>query len=502
MPARTGKEYLSGLSATKREIWLGSERVESVVDHPLLEGGAQAIAAYYDLHHAEPEALLMPDPETGEPISVSHLLPASRADLEFRGEALRRIAELSMGVMGRTPDYMNVTFAGFAQDRHRWVGPEQSNEEGWENLVAFQKRLRRDDVSLTHTIVNPSIDKATDDIFSNRPIVPLHKVDETNDSIVVCGGRTLATLAPFVDESAIYPGRPLPADAPPEYALAFSVPLDAPGLVFLCRDTGTRLIPPFDAPFSTRFDEQDAYCIFDNVEIPKRDVWIDSKPEIYNNVMFASPWWPNIMQQTTTRALTKLEFAYELASRIAEAVNDNSDTTVVQLGEILTYVEMTRAALVASVAELTTWEDGQVSPNHRYLHPLRSLLPAWFVRVNDIFKEIGGGKMLAAPSRGQLDDDRVAALLATYLPGANGVSVEGRAEILKLGWDFVGSTFGSRNELYERNYLGSTTLNRLLSHRLYSKANRETRRVSGRQDARRHPSERLTAARSIRDVRR
>jgi 4-hydroxyphenylacetate 3-monooxygenase len=473
MPARTGEQYLKGLRATSRELWLGSERVESVVDHPLLAGAAEAIADYYDLHHAHPDELLMADPESGEPISVSHLLPTSRADLERRGVALTRISELSMGVMGRTPDYMNVTFAGFAQDRHRWAGADGLNDEGYENLVAFQRRLRRDDLSLTHTIVNPSIDKATDYTFDDHPVVPLHKVDETANSIIVCGGRTLATLAPFADESAIYPGRPLPADTPPEYALAFTVPLDAPGLVFLCRDSGTRELPAFDAPFSSRFDEQDAYCIFDHVEIPKADVWIDAKPEIYNTVMFASPWWPNIMQQTTIRALTKLEFAYALAARMADVVNDTSDSTVVQLGEIQTYAETTRAALMASVSDPTTWEDGNVSPNPRYLHPMRSLLPAWFVRVADIFKEVGGGKMLAAPSRGQFDDRRIASLLETYLPGAKGVTAEERAAVFKLAWDFVGSTFGSRNELYERNYLGSTHLNRLMSHRLYSSPTRQ-----------------------------
>ena len=468
MPARTGDEYVKGLRETSRDLWLGSEKVDSVVDHPLLAGGAQAIADYYDLHHQHPDELLMPDPETGEPISVSHLLPTSTDDLHRRGAALTRIAELSMGTMGRTPDYMNVTFAGFAQDRHRWAGPDGMNDEGYENLVAFQKRLRRDDVSLTHTIVNPSIDKATDYTFDDHPVVPLHKVDETADSIIVCGGRTLATLAPFADESAIYPGRPLPAGTPPEYALAFTVRLDAPGLLFLCRDSGSRVAPPFDAPFSTKYDEQDAYCIFDHVEIPKRDVWIDAKLDIYNAVMFNSPWWANIMQQTTLRAITKLEFAYALAARMADLVNDTSDATVVQLGEIQTYAETARAALVAAVAEAVTWEDGNVTPNPRYMHPMRSLLPAWFVRVSDIFKEVGGGKMLAAPSRGQLDDERVAALIDTYLPGAKGVTGEERAAVFKLAWDFVGSTFGSRNELYERNYLGSTTLNRMMSHRLYS----------------------------------
>lgn len=468
MAARTGKQYLEGLRATDREIWLGSERVASVADHPLLSGAAEAIAEYYDLHHQHPDELLTVDPETGEAMGVSHLQPTGPADIERRHAAFRRIAEMSMGVMGRTPDYMNATFAGFAQDRHRWAGADGSNEEGYQNLVAFQRRLRQDDVSLTHTIVNPSIDKATDEDFASHPMVPIHKVGETRDSIIVSGGRMLATLAPFADENAVYPGRPLPADAPPEYALAFTVPMDAPGLVFLCRDSGTRELCGFDAPFSTRFDEQDGYCIFDEVEIPRENVWIDARPDIYNTVMFNSPWWPNIMQQTTVRALTKLEFAYALAVRMAEAVNDLSEMTLVLLGELQTYVEMTRSALVAGETKLKTWEDGQVTMDPRAMHPLRSLLPYWFTRVNDTFMEIGGGRMMAAASRGQLDDDRIAGLLDTYLPGANGIRAEDRAAIYKLAWDFVGSTFGSRNELYERNYLGSTRLNRMLSQRLYS----------------------------------
>ena len=58
--------------------------------------------------------------------------------------------------MGRTPDYMNVTFAGFAGRADEWAA--NGNERGAANLVAYQKKLRRDDISLTHTIVHSTID--------------------------------------------------------------------------------------------------------------------------------------------------------------------------------------------------------------------------------------------------------------------------------------------------------------------------------------------------------
>ena len=51
MPARTGRQYLSGLQQQEREIWLGGERVENVTTHPGLHNGARAIAALYDMQH-------------------------------------------------------------------------------------------------------------------------------------------------------------------------------------------------------------------------------------------------------------------------------------------------------------------------------------------------------------------------------------------------------------------------------------------------------------------
>ena len=472
MGARTGEEYLKRLRSTPREIWLDNERVDDVAAHPSLRGGAEAIAAYFDLQFEQPDVLLIPDPESGEPINISHMQPRSVDDLRRRGEGLRAIAELSMGVMGRTPDYMNVTFAGFADDRERWAGADGSNEAGYENIVAFQKRLRRDDLSLTHTIIHPTIDKQRDKVLAGNP-VPLHKVGETKDSIIVRGARLLATLAPYADEQTVYPGGSLPSDAPPEYALSFTISMDAPGLVFLCRDSGLRAsADPVDAPFSTRFDEQDAYCIFDDVEVPKENVWIDGNIGVYNQAMAPSSWWPNIMQQTTTRALVKLEFAYGLACRMAAAVNDTSERTMELLGEILGYVEMTRSALTCAIDNAQTWESGAVYCEGRALHPLRALLPDWFVRINDHIKTIGSHNLLATASQHQLADPRLRPLIDEFMSGANGISAADRTTLYRIAWDFAGSVVGSRGELYERNYLQSARSNRMVSQRLHSAAAR------------------------------
>jgi 4-hydroxyphenylacetate 3-monooxygenase oxygenase component len=452
MGARTGQEFLKGLK-DKRAIWIGNERVTNIAEHPEFRGAARGLASVFDLQHAAADVCLMPDPETGEPINISHMIPRSRADLERRHAGLERISEFTVGVMGRTPDYMNVTFAGFAGRADEWS--ISGNERGAANLVEYQKFLARKDISLTHTIVHPTIDKAFGDVPHRGNDVALHKVADTEHGILVRGARILATLAPFADELAVYPGFPL-NEGTDEYALSFCIPMDTPGLKFICRDSCARSGNVFDFPISSRFDEQDAFAIFDNVEVPRDRVFIDANWDAYNAVM-ATSWWPNIMQQTMIRAQTKLEFAWGLATMMAEAINDNRAQTRQMLGEIWTYAEFTRDAL--RMSEIESHEYGNCGawfPKYEPLAALRAALPVWFPRVNEIIRLIGSHNLLAAPSRAQLDDLELRPLIDRYLRGAKDVTAEQRARLFRLAWDFSASALGSRNEQYERFYLGSS----------------------------------------------
>jgi|RhiMetdeSRZDD1v2_1073273.scaffolds.fasta_scaffold06649_2 4-hydroxyphenylacetate 3-monooxygenase oxygenase component len=465
MASRTGTQFLDGLRSRKRQLWLDGQRVDDVTSHPALAGAARTLAGVFDRQHVFATECLVPDPETGEPINVGHMFPRSVDDLKRRNRGLARIAEATVGLMGRTPDYMNVKFASFASRWRDWLGEHDKNAEGAQNLVGFQQRIRREDVSLTHTIIHPTIDKSTDaQIVGNR--VPVHKVGETSQGIVVRGARILATLAPFADEIAVYPAHPLPAGAE-AYALAFSIPVDTPGLIFLCRDSAaTPGVDPFDRPLSTRFDEQDAFVIFDNVEIPRECLFLDGHVDLYNTVG-TTGLRDNLTNQTTIRGLTKLEFAYGLAVRMAEAIGDTSQATQEMLGELLDYVEVTRNAVLISAEHGRDIGNGVYFPDGRALNPMRSLLATWFPRVNEILMLIGSHNLLAAPTRRQLDDPQLRPLLDEFLHGARGVDAEERAALFRLAWDFVGSSLAGRNVLYERFYLTSAARNRIIHHLRY-----------------------------------
>lgn len=459
MGARTGKEYREGLSRS-RAIWLEGERVEDVTEHPAFAGAVRTMVELYDLQHEHADVCLVAHPETGDLVNVSQVIPRSRADLERRHAGLRRVAEHTVGLMGRTPDYLNVTLAGFAGRTDVWGA--DGNAEGAARLVAYHDDLVRRDLALTHTIVHPTVDKALPEVEAGDGDVALHKVADTEHGIVVRGARVLATLAPFSDELLVYTGQPIPKDAE-RYALSFAVPMAAPGLKVLCRDSFSSSAGRYDRPFSSRFDEQDAFVIFDDVEVPHDRVFIDGNIDVYNKVMTAG-WVANVMQQTTVRAHVKLEFAYELATRMARAVNAKDATTTEMLGELWTYVELTRSAILAAEAGAADCGNGTWFCDERPFRALRPTLPGWFPRVNEILKLLGSHNLLATPTLADFDDPELGALVSRYFQGANGIDARERVRLFRAAWDWVGSSLGERNDLYERYYLASASRTYQLAH--------------------------------------
>ena len=458
MVARTGEQYLDGLR-DKRNVWVNGAAVCDVTQSDLFRGSLAGMAGYFDWQHKYAAACVI-ESEGGD-CNVSHLIPKSAEDLVQRREGLYQLAKYSVGMLGRTPDYVNVTFAGFAGQPSLWR--QADNEAGFENLCNFQREIADKDLSLTHTIVHPIIDKRVPDYEGVNQQLALRKVGETSDSIVVSGARILATLGPFADELAVYPGHPIPPDQP-DIAMAFSVPMNAPGLKILCRDHYGVDRNVFDHPFSSRFDEQDAFVIFDEVEVPKHRVFCDSNPTVYNSAM-RKGWTGNIMQQTVVRALVKLEFAYDLANRIAKVTGQMERSEVTQmLGELWSYAELTRATLRAAEAGAYDYGDGTWFCDEAPFIALRPTMPGWMVRVNDILKQLGSHNLLATPACADFADEMLKPLLTEYLCGAEDTGAEERARLFRTAWDFAGSALGSRIELYERFYLGSVGRGYSLAH--------------------------------------
>jgi aromatic ring hydroxylase len=293
-------------------------------------------------------------------------------------------------------------------------------------------------------------------------------VGETAEGIVVSGARMLATLAPFADELTVYPGSDLrPQDG--KYALCFAIPMSAPGLRFICRDSFTMERDPWDYPLSSRFDEMDAVAIFDDVVVPWDRVFLDGDPELYSTVITDSHWRAHIVHQAMTRAWAKLEFAFGLGHALAEMTGVSAfDHVQEKLGELWSMMEMTRAGVIA--AEAGSFRADGVDdwvPDERPFVALRGLMPKWVPRSLELLQLVGGGGFMATPTKADWDGPLRADIEKYYQ--ARNTGAERKIRTFRLAWDFVGSALGGRSELYERFYLQDSFRMTALAYKLADK---------------------------------
>lgn len=464
--ARTGEQFLEGLGQGGREIWLRGERISHPLDHPELHTAALSLARVFDLQREHADDMLAPSPDDPSLlVNVTHLIPRTREDLERRRRAFELVAAISGGVMGRTPDYLNVTFACFAGRSDVWA--RRGNEQGAANLVAYQARMRDRDLSTTHALMNPQVDRSKPEADQAAGQVALHKVAETEDAIVVRGARMLATLAPFADDLLIYPGSDIrPQDG--RYALSFAIPIATPGLRFICRDSYSKQRDSFDYPLSSRFDEMDAVVIFDDVEVPKERVFLDGDTVGYSEVITDTGWRGHIMHQAFTRAWVKLCFAFGIGHMIANTTGVvRFDHIQEKLGQIWAMSELARSAIVAAEAGAEPDAGGVMYPDDRPFVALRGEMPKWLPRANEYLQLIGGGGFMATPSRADLTGP-LREQIDLYFQAA-GAQAQRRIRLFRLAWDFLGSELGGRGELYERFYLSDSWRMTALAYKIADK---------------------------------
>ncbi len=471
MPARTGAEYLAGLQQQEREIWMDGRRVEDVTEFPGLANGARSVAQLYDMQHNQSTACPMTysSPATGDPVGLSFIIPKTKDDLARRREMMSQWAHASYGMMGRTPDFLNVTIMSMAAAGD-FFG--ENRPEFKQNVVNYYEHVRENDLCMTHTLVNlqrnrapsaTSMDYSTD--------VALHVVKETDAGLVIRGPRVLATLGPLSDEIMVYPTRSslLARDEDAhKYAFAFSVPCGIDGLKFICRESFDLGKSRFDHPLGSRFEEMDAIVFFDDVLVPWERVFMYGDRHKCNNMSNETGQYVHTGHQVVTKNVAKCEFITGIASLMVKTLG-SGDTPQVQglLGELVENLEITKALLTQSEvhAKIDNW--GVMLPDRVPLNVARNLFIKMYPRMAEIIQLLGSSSLMALPSEGDFGGP-LGEVLDTYLD-TDTASARERVRLFRLAWDAACSSFAGRQVLYERYFQGDWMRNAALLLGIYDR---------------------------------
>ena len=451
MPARSGKQYLAGLREMEREVWLGGERVRDVTRHPGLKGGAQAIASLYDMQHDPKTRDMMtyPSPSSGEPVGLSFIVPRTREELERRRDMMLAWARATCGMMGRSPDFMNVTYAAWAGAAKYFAA---GRPEFADNMLRYYEYIREHDLTLTHALINLQKSRTVSGTFNLEAGTALQVVRETDAGILVRGARILATLGPLADEIAVYsPRMARHAETHSPFAVSFAIPCDAPGLKFLCRDSFDQSRSHFDQPLSSRFEEMDCIVFFDDVLVPWERVFLLGDVDLLNNTAHRTHSSAHSAHQGAAKNLAKCEFVLGIALLMTQALgNAHLPHSEAHIGELMLTTQLTRACIRGAEAEARIDEWGVMCPDPLLVESTRNLFMTAYPRMVEILQLLGSSSFLLTPSEADFKGplkDHIAQYLATDKSAATD-----RVKLFRLAWDVAGNAFGSRQVLYERFY--------------------------------------------------
>ncbi len=451
MSIRTGQQYLNALR-DEREIWLDGERVRDVTTDPRLRGAAESVAELYDLQHRpELQEKLTFAEAGGQRTSLSYLEPRSQADLVRRREMVNTWMNWTCGMMGRSPDFMNIHMTGFASGAEYFA---RGGEQFGRNIRNYYEYLSKHDLCLTHTLINPQTDRSKP-VDKQPKNIAASIVKESDSGMVISGARMIATLAPFSDELAVFPSTHLQVseEAKP-YAFAFCIPVATPGLRFICRPS----LAPVDGsardyPFSSRLDEMDCVAIFENVLVPWERVFVCRNPQLSNGMFVQSGCMSQIMHQFAIKNLAKAEFLLGVALNMADAVGLGGFQHVQNyIHEMINTVELVRSCIRASEADCVPGPGGTVLPNDQPLLTVRTMFPELYPRLVEIIQILGASGLVMVPGHAELAGER-AADVELYYQGAN-ISAEKRIQLFRIAWDVSCSSFAGRQTLYERYFSG------------------------------------------------
>lgn len=450
MPARTAQQVLDRFKEQPPALYHRGHLVPDITTEPGIKNGVHSLAELYDHQWQHQAESLYQSPQTGDLVGITHMIPRTKEALRAIGKAMHLRSAHTQGMMGRMPDYLNRAIAGYAGSADFL---KVQNDQFADNMRAYHQYLQENDLSLTHTLINPQINRAVSAAQQADPFLAARVKEETDAGIIIRGARMLATL-PISDEIMVFPSTLLRSpeeDAP--YAFGFAIANNTPGLKFQCRETVDYGRSVYDHPLGARYEEMDAVVFFDDVFVPWERVFLYRDVEVCNKAYSATGTVAHMAHQVVCKSIAKTEFLLGLIRLMIDAIGiDRFQHIHAKVADVWVTLETMKALRFAAEEQAELNAYGVMTPAWAPLDAARNLYPQIYPRLVESVRHIGASGLVAMPTEADVDGP-LAEEIAKYYQAAT-VEAKERIPLFRLAWDASLSAFGSRQAHYEYYFFG------------------------------------------------
>jgi 4-hydroxybutyryl-CoA dehydratase/vinylacetyl-CoA-Delta-isomerase len=429
MGLKTKEEYIESLRALKPTAYMFGERLENIVDNPRLRAGIEATGATYEIAGMDEYKgyVVTQSPLINEPVNRFTLPPSSIEDLVARVKVNRKLGNY-VGTCHQRCTGLDClsTLAIVTYDIDRKYGTEYNAR-----FTEFLKYVQKNDLAANAGVTDVKGDRSHGPTDQPDKDMYLHVVEKKKDGIVVRGAKAHQTGSLSCHEIIVLPTRAMGKEDK-DYALAFSVPADAKGMIHVVGRSTLDTRETGGCDIGNAFYSK--YCptvIFNDVFVPWERVFMCGETEFAAEmvVKFSSFHRQSHGGCKSGKIDCMIGAALTLMDYNGTAKVGHHKQKII---DMIHRAETLYGCCLASSYEGSKQPSGNyyidtVLANASKLHEGKELTEAIRLMV-----DICGGFVSDLPSDRDFDNPEVGPLLKKYLSAAAGYPVEDRIKMYRF----------------------------------------------------------------------
>ena len=453
MALKTPQQYVESLRDGRVTLWAG-ENIADITTHPRFKVPIELTAADYDYDSPEHGELRRYRAEDGSEAHRIYQVPRSSDDLATRIEMMKHtsIGTLVSGV------YMALMSV---KDEVALVNPQYAA-----NIERMYRYCRDNDLRAAEVITDPKGDRKRRAHEQDDPDLYVRIVDRNKDGIVVRGAKLHITAASLVHELVVMPTKGMRQDEK-DYAVSFSVPVNAKGVKIINRSFAPAELNAFDYPASSHHSMPEGFVVFDDLFVPWDRVFLAGEVQLASRLAQSLGLWERT--GGVVEAVRMSELFVGLAQLVTEYQGKESDPTALNsISELITYAEMLRMSLDYACRHYETTASGMVYPNTLAINAAKYYYAANYHQTVRYLHDLGGGLVLTLPLEADLRNEESGKYIRKYLHTKKEVDVENRMRVYNMIRDLTADAYGGWQFVVALQAGGGLVAQRIMMNRTYN----------------------------------
>jgi len=426
---KTAEQYYESLRQMSPIAYVLGEKVENVVDHPLIKGQIAGVAQTFALAH-DPEGkelLVGRSSLSGEEVSRFVKLYESVDDLLVKVKMLKFLSQRTGTCYMRCTGMDAINATGVVTyDVDKKYGTNYR-----ERFLEHLKYIQKNDLVVWSGVTDVKGDRSLRPSAQTDPDMYLHVVDRTKDGIVVRGAKAHQSGSLCAHEGLILPTREM-READKDYAVCFATPTDAEGIIHVY-GRGTleeRALEGVDLG-NVEYSKFCPLVIFDNVFVPWDRVFLCGEYEFAGELVRTFGDYHRHSHGGCKCGVGDVLVGAAAAIAEYNGVPDASHVNA-KLVEMIKTAETMYGCCIAASVEAKKSESGIYLVDSILANTSKLYEGKEYHEVIRLLVEIAGGLVADLLSEKDLQNPEMGHFIEKYMKGAADVPTEDRMRMFRL----------------------------------------------------------------------